>query len=173
MLAIKDARRQAELRLQLEGLRASKVRIVELALGIYPPLLTERGLAAAAEMLAKRMPLPVSVDMPLQRWPSAVEVTAYLVLAEALVDVAKHAKASHARVEARAVDHRMVMEVVDDGVSGADPERGTGLAALQDRVVALGGTLTVTSPRGGGTCVEMELPCASALPAMTTLNSGQ
>ena len=130
----------------------------ELAHGIHPTLLSERGLGAALEALATRAPLPVNVSgVPAFRLPSAVESTAYFVTAEALTNVAKYAQAGHAFVHVSLEDHRLHLQVGDDGVGGADPS-GTGLRGLRDRVDALDGALEVRSPPGGGTTVRVELP---------------
>src|SRR5215207_5098790 len=102
----------------------------ELAHGIHPAILTHHGLAAAVEGLAERAPLPVDVDIAEERHPAAVESAAYFVAAEALTNVAKYARASTARVTARRMDEELVLAVEDDGVGGARPSRGSGLAGL-------------------------------------------
>jgi len=130
----------------------------ELAHGIHPTLLSERGLGAALEALATRAPLPVEVrGVPAVRLPSAVESTAYFVTAEALTNVAKYARAAQAFVHLSLEDACLHLQVGDDGVGGADPS-GTGLRGLRDRVDALDGALEVDSPPGGGTTVRVELP---------------
>jgi signal transduction histidine kinase len=136
--------------------------IRDLVRGIHPAVLSDRGLDAAISALADRCPVPVEVDVDLDgRPPEAVEATAYFVVAEALVNVAKHAGASETRVTVRRdrkLEDRLVMEVIDDGKGGADPETGTGLAGLRDRLAALDGRLFVESPAGGPTHVRAELP---------------
>jgi signal transduction histidine kinase len=134
--------------------------IRDLVRGIHPAVLSDRGLDAAISALADRCPVPVDVDVELDRRPpEAVETTAYFVVAETLANVAKHSGASEVRVAVwRAPEDRLVVEVVDDGKGGADPESGTGLAGLRDRLAALDGRLFVVSPAGGPTRVRAELP---------------
>jgi signal transduction histidine kinase len=131
----------------------------ELARGIHPALLSERGLHAALEALARRAPVPVTVspvpDVDICR---PVESAAYYITAEALTNVAKYARASRASVELSAADNRLCVEVSDDGVGGADPATGTGLRGLQDRVDALDGRFVIISPSGEGTTLRVELP---------------
>jgi signal transduction histidine kinase len=131
----------------------------ELARGIHPALLSERGLGPALEALASRAPVPVSVS-PVPPVPicAAVESAAYFVTAEALTNVAKYARASRATVRLSVAEERLCVEVSDDGVGGADPEIGTGLRGLRDRVQALDGRLDILSPPGEGTTLSVELP---------------
>jgi signal transduction histidine kinase len=151
--AMLDAARD-ELARALEELR-------ELARGIHPAVLTDRGLEPALEALAERAPLPVSLDqMPAERLPAPVEAAAYFVVAEALTNVVKYAGASTAAVRIRRNGSYAVVEVHDDGVGGADPTIGTGLRGLADRLAALDGRLEVHSPPGEGTTVRAEVPCA-------------
>ena len=132
-----------------------------LAQGLHPAILTEEGLAGALEWLAESAPLPVRIlEAPEERLPESVEVAAYFVVSEALANVAKYAQARSTTVQARRRDGRLVVDVVDDGVGGADLSGGSGLRGLSDRVAALGGRLVVESPRGGGTRVHAEVPCA-------------
>jgi PAS domain S-box-containing protein len=141
-----------ELALALEELR-------ELARGLHPAVLTDRGLRAAVEMLAGRSPVPVEVaEIPDDRLPEAVEAAAYYLIAEALTNVAKYARASMVRVRVAARDASVLVEVSDDGVGGADPAGGSGLRGLADRVEALGGSLDVASPAGTGTSLRAEIP---------------
>ena len=131
----------------------------ELARGIHPAVLTERGLAPAIETLASRAPVPVEVvAVPEERLPPVVEATAYFTVSEALTNVAKYANASHATVRVANGDDRLVVEVEDDGVGGAEAGAGSGLAGLADRVGAVDGELVVTSPPGEGTLVRAVLP---------------
>jgi signal transduction histidine kinase len=136
--------------------------IRDLVRGIHPAVLSDRGLDAAISALADRCPALVEVDVDLDgRPPEPVETTAYFVVAEALANVAKHSGASEAQVTVRRermLEDRLVVEVVDDGKGGANPETGTGLAGLRDRVAALDGRLFVESPTGGPTRVRAELP---------------
>jgi signal transduction histidine kinase len=141
-----------ELTLALEELR-------ELARGIHPAVLSDRGLGAAVEALAVRSPLPVEVvEVPGERLPEPVEAAAYFVIAEALTNVAKYANASAATVAVRRVNGHAEVEVRDDGVGGADPGRGSGLRGLADRVGALDGFLALDSPPGSGTTLRAEIP---------------
>src|SRR5581483_4488044 len=133
----------------------------DLARGIHPPVLSDRGLGAALETLAGRSALPVSVDVALgERLPAAVETAAYFVAAEAIANAAKHSGATRVEVRARRRDGALELEVADDGGGGADPA-GAGLTGLRRRVEALDGTLEVTSPAGGPTTIRAELPCGS------------
>ena len=135
----------------------------ELARGIHPAILTDQGLGPAVSALAERSPVPVEIGpLPEQRLPSPVEAAAYFVVSEALANVAKYAGATHATVRVAREDDRAVVEVVDDGVGGADPARGTGLRGLAERVAALDGRLEIVSPTGCGTVVRADLPCASS-----------
>jgi signal transduction histidine kinase len=139
------------------GLAIAELR--DLARGIAPPILADRGLAAAIEALGRRSAMPVTVDAdPDQRPLPVVETAAYFVVAEALTNVAKHGRGAPARVRVQRVGDDLVIDVADDGPGGADPDGG-GLTGLRHRVEALDGTLTVTSPPGGGTIVRAELPC--------------
>ena len=139
------------------GLAIAELR--DLARGIAPPILADRGLAAAIDALAQRSAIPVTVDaQPGRRPPPVVETAAYFVVAEALTNVAKHAPGAAARVDVQRDGDRLVVEVADDGPGGADPA-GSGLRGLRHRVEALDGTLSVTSAAGEGTTVRAELPC--------------
>jgi signal transduction histidine kinase len=133
-----------------------------LARGIHPTILTEAGLAAAADALAERTPIPVVVDVDDQRYEAHVEAAAYFVIAEALTNVARHASASEARVGVTVEDGRLVVTVADDGRGGADLAAGSGVRGLADRLAAAGGNLTLSSPRGGGTIVRADLPLRAA-----------
>ncbi len=130
----------------------------ELARGIHPAVLTDRGLAAAVDALVSRSPVPVDAELPTERLPPAVEAALYYVVSESLANVAKHAGASSVCVRIVHTNGAAAVEVADDGAGGADPERGSGLRGLLDRVEALNGTLVVDSPPGGGTRVRAEVP---------------
>jgi signal transduction histidine kinase len=131
----------------------------ELARGIHPALLTERGLVVALESLVSRAPIPVELVADLDaRPPEAAELAAYYFVAESLTNVGKHAKASSARVDVKREDGRLVVGVVDDGIGGASAEAGSGLRGLADRVEALGGRLDISSPPGEGTRLRAEIP---------------
>ena len=142
----------------VEQVRAAIAELRELARGIHPSILTHRGLEAAVEALTHRMPLPVDVEMPNNRYPPSVESAAYFVVAEALTNVAKYASAKTARVMARASDDCLILTIEDDGVGGARPSAGSGLGGLHDRITALSGTLTVESSQGSGTRIRAEIP---------------
>jgi signal transduction histidine kinase len=143
------------------GAQQALEELRDLARGIHPPVLADRGLAAAIATLAERSVLPVAVEVELaERLPAVVETAAYFVVAEALANAAKHALATNATVGIRRRDNRLVVEVADDGRGGADPS-GDGLTGLRHRVEALDGTLSVASPEGGPTRLRAELPCAS------------
>jgi signal transduction histidine kinase len=145
-------RARGELKQALEELR-------ELARGIHPSVLTDRGLNAALDGLAQRAPLPVEFQgTPANRLPDRVESAAYFVVAEALTNVAKYARATHASVNVRRQDKQLLVEVTDDGVGGAEPSTGSGLRGLLDRVAAVGGRLELDSPPGRGTTVRAAIP---------------
>ncbi len=139
-------------------LREAIAEVRGLARGLYPPILTEAGLAAAVESLAERAPIPVEVRIPDARFPPAIEVTAYFVVAEALTNVTRYAGATMARVHAVVAEDGLTVTITDDGQGGADPGRGTGLRGLTDRVAAIGGSLEVRSTPGEGTTVRVALP---------------
>jgi signal transduction histidine kinase len=131
----------------------------DLARGIAPPVLADRGLVAAAEALGRRAPMPVTVTAAVERRPlPVVETAAYFVVAEALTSAAKHAGGAPAHVDLAERGSRLVIEVRDEGPGGADPQ-GAGLTGLRHRVEALDGTLAVSGRAGGGTVVHAELPC--------------
>jgi signal transduction histidine kinase len=132
----------------------------ELARGIHPAVLTDRGLRAALEGMASRTPLEVDLSVPEERLPEPIEAAAYYVVAEAVTNVVKHAEASAVDVRVTAVNGSVVVAVADDGVGAADPESGSGLRGLADRLSALDGTLRVESPASGGTRVVAEIPLA-------------
>jgi PAS domain S-box-containing protein len=131
----------------------------ETARGLHPMMLSRGGLGPALKALGRRSPVPVDLDVRTQeRLPEPIEVAAYYVVAEALTNAAKHARASVVRVEAEALDGHLRVSVHDDGVGGANPARGSGLVGLTDRVEALGGKLTLDSPPAAGTTVRIDLP---------------
>ena len=142
-------------------LSTSLAELRELARGIHPVVLTEKGLDAALYALAARAPVPVTLDCADHddRLPEAVEVAAYFVVSEALTNVAKYAQASQADIAVHRANGTVTVDVTDDGIGGADTSRGSGLRGLGDRVAALDGTLSVESPPGRGTRVRVEIPC--------------
>jgi signal transduction histidine kinase len=134
----------------------------DVARGIHPAVVSGHGLAIALEQLAARAPLPVRLKVKVAgRLPERVEVAAYYLVSESLANIGKHAHATSATVAVDQADGQVVVEVVDDGVGGADTERGSGLRGLADRIEALGGRLRIWSPPGGGTRMRAEIPCAS------------
>jgi signal transduction histidine kinase len=142
-----------ELEQALEELR-------ELARGIHPAVLTERGLAAALHALAQRAPVPVDLTrIPDGRLPDSIEAAIYYLVSEAITNVAKYAHATRASVAVERSNGIATVVVSDDGVGGADAGRGSGLVGLADRVEALGGRLHVESPPGRGTQLSAEIPC--------------
>ena len=148
--SVDEALRQA--RLALDDTR-------ELIRGVHPKVLSDRGLAAAVRDLVGRSPVPVDVDVDVPRLDPSVEVTAYFAISEALANIAKHSGATRARIHARNLFERLIVEIEDDGKGGADPTRGTGLTGLADRVSVHEGTLLISSPKGGPTLMRVELPC--------------
>jgi signal transduction histidine kinase len=145
-----------------EEAKAALAEIRALVRGIHPVILEDRGLDAALSAVVARSPVPVSLAVDVAERPSpAVESTTYFVVSEALTNVARHAHATRASVTIVRRGERLVVEVSDDGVGGADPAGGTGLAGLAERVAAHDGWLQVLSPAGGPTTVLVELPCAS------------
>jgi signal transduction histidine kinase len=141
----------------LDHAEQATAELRELAHGILPAVLTRGGLRAGVKALASRMPVPVDIDVPVGRLPVAVEATAYFVVAEALTNVAKHARAGQVSVAARVADGTLRVRVCDDGIGGVLP-RGSGLLGLADRLAALDGQLRVESPADGGTLVAADLP---------------
>jgi signal transduction histidine kinase len=147
-------RAKREIAVSLEELRA-------VARGIHPAVLSGHGLEVALESLAARASVPVQLTVDLgSRLDEPLEVAAYYVVSESLANIGKHAQATSARVDVGRAGRDLFVEIVDDGVGGADTERGTGLRGLADRVEALGGRLRVWTPHGGGTRVRAEMPCA-------------
>jgi signal transduction histidine kinase len=145
-------------------LEAALGELRELARGIHPAVLSERGLDAALETVASRAPFPVELETGVgARLPEPVELAAYFVVTEALTNVAKYARATHATVRATHRDGRLVVEVADDGVGGADPAGGSGLRGLADRVAALDGTLELHSDAATGTLLRADIPVGAQL----------
>jgi signal transduction histidine kinase len=149
----------------LEGARVELANALEelreLARGIHPAILTDRGLPAALEALAGRAPVPVEIEeVPEGRMPTPVEAVAYFVVAESLTNMAKYADAEYATVRILRENGYAVVEIEDNGIGGADPSAGSGLRGLADRLAALDGRLEVDSPPGVGTTVRARIPCA-------------
>jgi signal transduction histidine kinase len=145
---------------RIEGkLSAALEELQELARGIHPGILTDRGLSAALQALASRAPLPIECELDLpERPPPGVEAVAYFVVAEALTNVLKYAQANRATIRARYEGDDVLVETQDDGIGGADERNGSGLQGLRDRVGALDGTFGVISHQGAGTLVRARIP---------------
>jgi signal transduction histidine kinase len=142
----------------LEHLEHGLRELRDLARGIHPFALTERGLATALQGLVAKLPLPVELGVSGERLAPVIESAIYFVVSEALTNVVKHAHATAVTVQFRVEDRDCVVLVADDGVGGAEISNGSGLSGLADRVTALGGTLTVESPGGSGTLVRATVP---------------
>jgi signal transduction histidine kinase len=144
-----------------EEAKAAVAELRNLIRGLHPAVLEDRGLDAALSGVAARMPIPVrlSVDLP-RRPPPVIEAVAYFVVSEGLTNIAKHAQASQAEVFVQRAGDRLHIIVSDDGVGGADPSRGTGLAGLAKRASSVDGTMEISSPPGGPTLLTVDLPCA-------------
>jgi signal transduction histidine kinase len=140
---------------QLEEARAELVQLVD---GLVPPVLGGRGMAAALAELAARAPVPVELHVEAEDLPTRTAQTALFVTSEALANMAKHARSTHATVRLMRDDGHVSVEVTDDGRGGADPAGGSGLRGLIDRVEAMGGRLVIESGDGLGTRVEARLP---------------
>jgi signal transduction histidine kinase len=154
-----DAR--ARLDLARREIAASLEELREVARGIHPAVVSGHGLEVALEQLVARAPVPIRLKVDVDdRLPEQLEVAAYYLVSESLANVGKYAQASSASVEVGRRDGQLLVEVVDDGVGGADTELGSGLRGLADRVEALDGRLRVWSPLGGSTRVKAEIPCA-------------
>jgi signal transduction histidine kinase len=146
-----------------EGLAGVLAELQEISRGIHPAILSQGGLAPALKALARRAAVPVELAIRAGgRLPEPVEVATYYVVAEALANVAKHARASVAYVDVGTGDGALHLRVRDDGVGGADPVRGSGLIGLNDRVEALGGTMRIDSPAGKGTSLLVTIPIVGA-----------
>ncbi|MFJ2031229.1 sensor histidine kinase [Streptosporangium sp. NPDC087985] len=142
------------------GTKAAIAELRDLARGIHPAILTDRGLGAALSSLAARAPVRVDLSVEIShRPPAAVESIAYFIVAESLTNLAKHSEATEASIRVSRQDQRVVVEVYDNGVGAAVPSVGGGLAGLADRAATIDGTLNVDSPPGGPTLIRAELPC--------------
>jgi signal transduction histidine kinase len=144
-----------------EEVSASLDQLRDIARGIYPAVLSGHGLAVALESLAANAAVPVSIRVGLtERLPEPVEVAAYYIVSEALANIGKHAHASTATVCVDRDADRLVVEVIDDGIGGANIFGGTGLRGLRDRAEVLGGNVSIANSPGGGTTIRAEIPCA-------------
>jgi signal transduction histidine kinase len=158
-----DAQPEASSRIEhaRNEIAASLQELRDIAHGLHPAVVSGHGLDVALESLAARAPVPVRLTVELEdRLPEQLEVAAYYLISESLANIGKHAQASSARISVKRLNGQVVVEIVDDGVGGADTERGSGLRGLADRVEALDGRLRVWTPLGQGTRVRAEIPCA-------------
>ena len=153
-----------ELEAAQRQLAEAQADLRELAAGIHPAMLAERGLGSALASLAGRAPVPVRLATPAERLPAVIETAVYFICSEALANVAKHARATCADVQVRLEGETVAILVADDGVGGADPASGSGLKGAADRIRALGGWLVVQSPPAGGTRLLAEIPAATSSP---------
>ena len=150
---------RAELSRIAAGLTEAVAELQEFSRGIHPAILSERGLGPALRMLARRSLVQVDLDVTIDaRFPEPIETAAYYVASEALANAMKHARASHVAISLAARSGSLLLSIRDDGVGGADPARGSGLAGLTDRVEALGGSIQLRSAAGAGTHITVELP---------------
>ena len=159
-----DGSTAADVRELVDELDAAAADLTRFAQGVHPRALTERGLADALRGLAQHAALPVTVRVPSRRFRAPQEAAVFFVCSEALANVAKHAGATSASIEVVQVGPSLVVRVADDGRGGADLARGTGLRGLVDRVEALGGRFSLSSPLGTGTWIEAQLPTAVDAP---------
>jgi signal transduction histidine kinase len=150
MAAIEQAR---------DDLRTASAELRQLARGIHPAVLSQSGLLPAIEDVAERLPLNVDLRIPAQRWNAEVETTVYFLACEAFTNAVRHSGARRVSLSVDAGDAAVNVEIRDDGRGGAVPSKGSGLAGMRDRVHALGGTLTIHSPAGGGTFIRAVVPC--------------
>jgi signal transduction histidine kinase len=162
-LAASDAAHAGGLNADLLGLAADLDDVLQdlrdISAGLHPAVLSQGGLEPALTVLARRSPMPVALDLRVsERLSERVEIAVYYIVAEVLTNAVKHSNGSLAQVTMEAIDGTLRVCVRDDGVGGADPEGGSGLVGLRDRVEALGGMITIDSPRGGGTTLLAELP---------------
>ena len=159
----------AELGRAAAGATGVQDELREIARGIHPTVLATGGLRPALKTLARRSPIPVDLQVRVdRRLPEPVEISAYYIVAEALTNAARHARASAVGIEAEVAGDLLRVTVRDDGVGGADPAGGTGLAGLKDRVEALGGRIIFHSPRGAGTSLRAELPLTATNGGVTS-----
>jgi signal transduction histidine kinase len=144
-----------------EEAKAALTELRNLVRGLHPPVLEDRGLDAALSGIAARMPIPVRLTVDVSRRPPAtIEAVAYFVVSEGLTNITKHAQASQAEVVVQRAGDRLHVIITDDGVGGADPAYGSGLAGLAKRVASVDGTFEIVSPPGGPTLLTVDLPCA-------------
>jgi signal transduction histidine kinase len=179
-LALNLRMAQASVPPEIDGLKDQLSRVVsgltgvceelqEISRGIHPAILSRGGLAPALKTLARRCTVPVTLDLAVDgRLPETPQVAAYYIVSEALTNVAKHAQATGVKVSARLIDRSLELTIADDGVGGADFGKGSGLIGLIDRVEALGGRLSVSSPAAGGTTLRASVPVGDVRQLITT-----
>jgi signal transduction histidine kinase len=144
-----------------EETKTALAELRNLVRGLHPPVLEDRGLDAALSGVAARMPIPVKLTVEMPRRPApSIEAVAYFVVSEGLTNITRHAQASQAEVIVQRTGDRIHIIVTDDGIGGADPARGTGLAGLAKRAESVDGTFEIASPEGGPTMLTVDLPCA-------------
>ncbi|HJQ51287.1 MAG TPA: histidine kinase [Gaiellaceae bacterium] len=159
---LRDGSGDQELLVQAEAeLQTALSELRDLARGIHPTILSEQGLGPAVRSLCDRAPVPVHLEADDERYPVSVETTVYFVVAEALANIAKHARAHSAAVSLARENGKLLVDISDDGRGGATARTGSGLQGLVDRVAAVGGTLTIASQPGAGTTLHAEVPCDS------------
>jgi signal transduction histidine kinase len=152
---------QSELSRVVDGLTDALAQLQEISRGIHPAILSEGGLGPALKALARRAPIPVALEVRVEdRVSEGVEVAAYFAVSELVTNTAKHAQASSIKVDVTSADGLLRISAQDEGVGGADSARGSGLVGLRDRIEALGGTISIRSPGGKGTTVDVALPLA-------------
>jgi signal transduction histidine kinase len=150
---------RAEVGRVAEGLTGALEELREMSRGIHPSVLSEGGLSPALKALGRRSPVRVKLDTRYeQRLPDVVEVAVYYIVSEALTNASKHAQATRVWTSLGVADEILQLSIRDDGIGGADPERGSGLIGLKDRVDALNGTIAIESPPGGGTIIDVKIP---------------
>lgn len=162
LAAARDGATADDLQRLTAELDAARDNLLRFAQGVHPRALTKLGLGAALAQLGASAAVPVTLSVTDRRFPPAQEAAAFFVCSEGLANVAKYASATRVHVSVTTDGSRLVLRVSDDGAGGADPSRGSGLRGLVDRVEALGGSLRVDSPPGGGTLLEAELPISPA-----------
>ncbi|HWG00583.1 MAG TPA: histidine kinase [Trebonia sp.] len=159
--ALTDSQAQHVIAEAHEEAKAALAELRNLVRGLHPAVLEDRGLDAALSGVTARMPIPVRLTVDVPRRPSpAIEAIAYFVVSEGLTNITKHAQATQAEVYVQRADDRLHIIVTDDGVGGASPSRGTGLAGLAKRAESVDGSFDITSPPGGPTLLSVDLPCA-------------
>jgi signal transduction histidine kinase len=150
---------RAEMSDAVTGLNEIAKELQEISRGIHPAILSSGGLGPALKALARRCTVPTALDIAIpRRLPDPVEITAYYVVAEALANAAKHAEASEVRVYAEATETTLRLRICDDGIGGADPNKGSGLMGLKDRTEVIGGRMRMTSVPGSGTSIDITIP---------------